>query len=417
MDAYEKIARILRTDKDVVRMVEEKMVEVVGHNNVLGKIIEENDKKMALALNVLNVSSCCANDIFRALMSKIKKDDENLLNFIGNNSSKGLNYFEKLLNFAKEASGCPTGKFLKLEKARELVADNPPREIIDFFGYKNAEELLEKEDIFEIFAALRFMEDSDWLNNVFFRPYEKLTPDDFETREIRGKVLHDKWLRAAEKFIKKKYHNLSHLKELGLIFIIPIKIERPGETMRTITLALHYCHEVKFYSDLFEKYAQEKNNFAVKFVSALRGDVIDKRPPEENLGDDWLIVQRYLAKDDEYDWRLFYPHVNPEALHWERAERDIAALSDRFELGLDFWQGLGFAGDFYKDESGVEVLVSFNLIDNAMALFMDKELIKYLYHHQEALWNRIFTGFLGEEKMEDMIIKNFDKGIIKLSNE
>ncbi len=415
MKAYEKIAKILRTDRDVIKSVEEKMVAIVGHNNVLEKIAAENEKKMALALNALDVPSYCANDIFRALLGKIKKDDEKLTNFIEGNFSKGGNYFEKLLNFAKEASGCPTGKFLKIKKARELIETNPPPKIIDFLGYKNVAELLEKEDIFEIFAALRFMEDGEWLNKVFFKPYEKLTPDDFETREIKGKVLHDKWARAAEKFIKKKYHNLSHLKELGIIFIIPIKIERPGETMRTVTLALHYCHEVKFYSDLFEKFAKEEGDFSLKFVSALRGDVQDTRPPEEKLGSDWLIVQRYLAKDDEYDWRLFYPHVNPEALHWERAERDIATLSDKFELGLDFWQGLGFVGDFYKDESGVEVLVSFNLIDNAMALFMDKELIKYLYHHQEALWNKIFTGFFGEEQMEEIIIKNFDKGIISLS--
>ena len=82
MEAYEKIAKILRTDKDVVKAVEEKMAKIVGHNNVLEKISEENEKKMALALNVLNVSSCGANDIFRALLSKIKEDDKKLSKFI-----------------------------------------------------------------------------------------------------------------------------------------------------------------------------------------------------------------------------------------------------------------------------------------------------------------------------------------------
>ncbi len=418
MEAYEKLAKILRTDKDVVKLVEEKMVEIVGHNKVLDKIVEENDRKKALALNLLNVSSFRAHDIFRALLAKIKEDDEKLAKFLFKNSKMGREEFGNMLAVAKRESGVSKGRFLKIEKAKELVTANPPPEIIKFLGYKGAEELLDKEDIFEIFAALRFMEERDWLNGVFFKPYEKLSPDDFEEREIKTKVLSDKWIRAAEKFIKKKYHNLSHLKELGFIFVIPIQIERPGETMRNFTLSLHYLHEVKFYSDLFERYARGSGEeFAEKFISGLRGDVIDERPPEEKFGEQWLIVQRYLAKDDEYDWRLFYPHVNPEALHWERAERDLARISEKYALGLEFWNGLGFAGDFYKDESGVEVLVSFNLIDNAMALFMDKELIKYLYHHQEALWNKIFTGFLGEEKMEEMIIENFDKGIIKLSNE
>ena len=146
----------------------------------------------------------------------------------------------------------------------------------------------------------------------------------------------------------------------------------------------------------------------------MRGDNFDERPAEEDLGKKWLIVQQYLAKGDKYDWRLFYPHVNPEAFHWERAERDVAKLSERFDLGFEFWNGLGFVGDFYKTKAGVEVLVSFNLIDNAMALFQETEFIKYLYHHQESMWNKFFFGFFGEEQTEKMIIENFDKGIIDL---
>ena len=31
---------------------------------------------------------------------------------------------------------------------------------------------------------------------------------------------------------------------------------------------------------------------------------------------------------------------------------------------------------------------------------MKKELVKYLYHHQEALWNRIFIEYMGEDQLE-----------------
>jgi len=146
----------------------------------------------------------------------------------------------------------------------------------------------------------------------------------------------------------------------------------------------------------------------------LRGDVLDNRPSEDRMGKDWLIVQQYLAKKDPYDWRLFFPHVNPEAIHWGKAEQDVSRLSKRFGLEFEFWEGLDHVGDFFQDASGVEVLVSFNLIDTAMSLFKEKEMVKYLYHHQEAMWNKLFAGFFGEEKMEQMIIDNFDKGIISL---
>jgi len=407
MLAYEKIAKILRTDKDVIRIIEEKMFEILGHNNALDRIVEENNSKIESSLEKLGVVSRNSHDIYTTLVDRIREDDIRLLKITGG--------FQSMLDIAKETAGVGNGKFLKLEKAKELILANPPKKILEFLGYQNAEELLEKEDVYEIFAGLRFIENNKWLNNVFFKPYENLTPDDFEEREIKARVLGEKWKRAAEQFLKKKYHNLSHLKELGFIFIIPISIDVPGTTLRDFSLSLHYFHEIKFYSDLVEKYMKEPD-FANRFVALLRGDVIDIRPPENELGKTWLIIQRYLAKDDENDWRLFYPHVNPEAIHWQKAENDIAKLSRKFNLGFEFWEGLGPIGDFFKDESGVEILVSFNLVDTVMSLFQGKQMIKYLYHHQEALWNKIFTEFFGEEKMRELLRENFDHGFIKIDN-
>jgi hypothetical protein len=389
------------------------MAEIVGHNLALKSIVEENEKRIDLALDKLGVSSRIASDIFKALISKIRKDDEKLNSHIHKQTRVDHAGFKNLLNVAKECAGSPRGKFLKMEKAEGLIHLNPPPRIMEFLGYKNTRELLDKEDIFEVFAAIRFMEDGKWLNEVFFKPYEIMGPDDFEEREIRVRVLNEKWLKGAEKFITKKYHNLSHLKELGLIFIVPLVVEIPGETTRAFSLALHYFHEIKFYSDLFEKYMKERE-FAKKFVSSLRGDVLETHFPEEDLGKKWLIIQRYLAKEDEYDWRLFYPHINPEAIHWAKAERDLSELSKRFGLGLEFWEGLGFVGDFFKDEAGVEVLASFNLIDMTMSLAQEKTQQKFLYHHQEALWNKIFSTFFSDEKMERLIIENFEKGYISL---
>jgi len=412
----EKVARILRTDKDVVKDVCSKLTNVCGHDSVCESIIKENNEEMEGVFKDLGVTFKVAHDIYLLLIAKIKRDDAKLADLIHREVGAVSEGFGNLLSFAKETSGLTgiKGKFLKLEKAKELISENPPQTILKYFGYKDAQELIEKEDILEIFAALRFMEDMDWLNTVFFKPYEKLTLDDFEEREIQAKVLSEKWAKAATAFVEKKKHNLSHLKELGLVFVIPLRIHVPGETMRSFTLALHYFHEVKFYSDLFRKYSENKNSFTRKFVSSLRGDVLDNRPSEDRMGKDWLIVQQYLAKKDPYDWRLFFPHVNPEAIHWGKAEQDVSRLSKRFGLEFEFWEGLDHVGDFFQDASGVEVLVSFNLIDTAMSLFKEKEMVKYLYHHQEAMWNKLFAGFFGEEKMEQMIIDNFDKGIISL---
>ncbi|KKU22167.1 MAG: hypothetical protein UX33_C0015G0001, partial [Candidatus Azambacteria bacterium GW2011_GWC1_46_13] len=82
--------------------------------------------------------------------------------------------------------------------------------------------------------------------------------------------------------------------------------------------------------------------------------------------------------------------------------------------GLEFWEELDFVGDFFKTEGGDDILISFNLIDTTMSLVKQRELIKYLYHHQEALWNKIFGDFVGEQEMERLIVENFEKGYISL---
>ena len=131
----------------------------------------------------------------------------------------------------------------------------------------------------------------------------------------------------------------------------------------------------------------------------------------------WMVVQRYLAKDDENDWRLFFPHINPEAMHWEKAEKSLAKLSEgdeEFSKELSFWDGLGWVGDYFVDESGVKVLASFDLVDTVMSLVKEKEMVKYLYHHQEALWNKIFTEYMGEKGLEKYSREHLLKGYFEL---
>lgn len=226
-----------------------------------------------------------------------------------------------------------------------------------------------------------------------------------------------KWLSVVEKFLEKKYHNISHLKEYGIIFVIPLPIDTPGETMRMFTLILHYLHEVPFYSALFRKFMKD-DDFILKLQSLLRGDVSeDKMPDGGKLV--WRVVQRYLAKDDKSDFRLFEPHVNPEAEHWFRAEEDLGRLSrmlgkNEGRLSLGYWMGLDFVGDFfYSTSSGQAELVSFDLIDLIMSIVKKGE-IKYLYHQQEALWNKLFSEYMGRERMNRLIEENIISGFIKL---
>jgi hypothetical protein len=404
----------LRADKDTLRVIQEKLSVSTGKKDVMAKIVEENAVIVKDRLEFLGLGKeANAKEIYDALISKIEADDAKFFSALGKPSMEKPADYQRILDSAKTVAGSPKGFFLKMEKAEEFLKKEPPQKIIHSLGYKDVNELLAKEDLFEVFSALRFLEDSEWLNDVFFKQYENLSPDDFEEREIAVKVLGPQWTVAAQSFVKKKYHNISHLKELGFVFVVPISLKMSGELIRNFSLILHYLNEIPFYSELFKKFAGEEN-FGNKIVSLLRGDVIDKRIPEAPKSKThWMVIQRYLAKNDENDWRLFEPHINPEAVHWKNAERMLVKAGstfDHFSLDLAFWENLNWVGDYFKTESGIDVLVSFNLVDTVMSLVKEKELIKYLYHHKESIWNKIFSEYFGEDKMEEMMKEYILKG-------
>ena len=58
-------------------------------------------------------------------------------------------------------------------------------------------------------------------------------------------------------------------------------------------------------------------------------------------------------------------------------------------------------------------MVSFDLTDLIMSL-VKKGQVKYLYHQQEALWNKIFSEYVGRERMNELIEEDIINGFIKL---
>lgn len=415
--SIEKIAKILRVKPEALDALEQKMNKITGKSGVLEKIDALNDETIKNRLQSLGLKNdSSAQEVFSALIKKITLADRTFVEKFGGVSVANINDCQKVLDGIKDSQEKLIGFFLKKNKAAELLRKEPPLNIVRALGYKNIEEALVKEDIFELFAALRFIEDGEWLNNVFFKQYESLTADDFEERGVEIKVLSQKWAKAAEGFVKKKYHNISHLKEFGAIFVIPITLNIPGELLRMVSLVLHYYHEVKFYSDVFRNFSGE-TDFAAKMIQTLKGSTIENKPPQTDKAQ-WLVIQQYLAKKDENDWRLLAPHINPEAIHWRKAETGIVKLGQSLaglqEGDFEFWEDLDWVGDFFVSQKNGNELVSFDLVDVVMSLVKEKELVKYLYHQQEALWNKIFSEYFGEEKMEEIIQKNLLDGFVEL---
>jgi len=416
-DPVKHIARILRTDESSFSAFIKEMRALTGKKDVLERLEETNRKMITETLSVLGLKGePGAREISWKLLEKLSGASEKFFNVCEEPDLKKPETAKTFLDLARRYGPKEKGFYLKQEVARRMIIQNPPPDILKATGYRSVQELLDKEHIEEIFASLRFIESREWMNEVFLPSYKSLKAEDFEERQTRLLILPEKWLKIAQKFIQKKYHNVSHLKELGVIFIIPLPADTPGEIFRNFALLLHYMNEVLFYSRIGRRYAAGEN-FTANYISMLRGDVPENIPHDHN----WLIVQRYLAKDDENDSRLFVPHVNPEAIHWEKAEASIYQMArdlSEVDLGIwELWHKLDFVGDFFPLDGKEESLVSFDLIDNIMSLVKGEVMVKYLYHHQEALWNEIYRGFLEDKfPLEEAIAKNLEKGYISVAN-
>ncbi len=416
MGPYQKIAALLRTPEEVLADLFKKMEEHTGKKKIAEKIWKENEEIVGRKLKELGIDKdkADAQYVEAELLKKIKEADEAFYEFLGKPDFSQQGCCAAMIDVLKSITNLRPGYFLKQEKLKNFLILNPPKNILAALGYADVAQMLAEENLYEIFAALRFVENERWLNEVFFRPYNDLSADSFEERKIKVTILNEKWLQIAEKFVGKKLHNISHLKEVGLVFIIPIKKENfAGQSIETFSLVLHYLHEIDFYSKLFRKYA-ELPNFGANIVKLLSGAVESAGQPRPGLR--WRIIQRYLAKIDPQDPRLFEPHVNPETVHWLKAEKEIDSLEQKYpdKLKLEFWRGIDdFVGEVFPAGKKGEQIVSFDLLDNTLSL-THGGLGKYLYHQQEALWNKIFIEFMGEEKLEELIVENIEKGFIEL---
>jgi len=423
VDPVQRISKLLGITTGTLENFIKEISASTGKNDVLDKIFKDNEEIVSKTLKEINSLELITGSHIRGGLQKtIFYHEKQFLDFL--ETVDGPNEFEKAANLAKSLAKVGKGFFLKKSLIKDIFLARKPENLLKYLGYETVEEMFQNNiDLTEAFSALRFVEADEWMHETFDEAYSKFTAEDFEEREIEIKTLRERWHDIAKKFIEKKHHNVSHLKEFGIIFLNPIKMDIPGKFLRDFALLLHYFHEIEFYSKLFKKYSTLPD-FAFKLEALLRGDV--KELTDLKQKNNWLIVQRYLVKDNPQDPRLFAPRVNPESIHWTKAERDLIGITEKSggKVNLSIWLNLDWVGGVFEESAGdtssqlgTGEIVSFDLEDNAMSLVavMEGKRDSFTYHQREAMWTRIFSEYAGgEEKLDEMILESFDKGFITL---
>jgi hypothetical protein len=413
-NATEELAELLEAKQPLFRKTVADLEKISGKNNVVKSLKEEIDTKFnKFGKDVLNldVDSTGGEDIYKALMFYIwKQNDLVLTKYLGLKTNASLDEVLsaciKLVNTMK----LPRKVFrLKGKKAKELLIDNPPKEIMKLLGYTDVKEMLSKERLEEVYGALRFAEGEQWLEN-FNKQYKNLRPEDFQEGIIDIVKMPLKWAPLTEKFIEKKKHNITHLKELGVILVLETEDEefRHGLVLKALPLIVHYFYEVHLYSAFFRLKAKtiNKGDFGKLLMETIIADPkTDLKIAGEHIH--WRVIQRYFGKLDDARKHpeIFEPHLQPEDLHWDMAEKALA----KYIPELKVWEDLDYVA---VEKDGLPL--SLNLMDLTLS-FANKNRYKehLFYHFRESLWNEIFARYMSREVLEEELLAKLNNALVR----
>jgi hypothetical protein len=371
---------------------------------LIGDITEKAHQSMRkLSLDPANTT---AKELYRALDARVATDNLRVAKIIGAHDPDDVKHLVPYM--VKAANNVKFDRkvfVLKHDKAKDFLRQMPPRKLMDKLGYEDVEAMFAGEDFDELYPALRFSEGPEWLSQ-YNELFKTVTRNDYEERDIRIVIMdHDKYVDLATHFVEKKLHNITHTKELGIIVVVPMHAERMrGLALKSLPLLLHYLNEIKLYSAFF-KLKSHKKDFGEIVVNTL---IADPGNASQMAGQyvHWRVIQRYFGKlKDESHLEAFEPHVQPEDLHWRRAED----LLYQIDPELVFWKDRDYVGL----AMGEKIPVSFNLFDVSFAYSNSEPYeSRYVYHFRESLWNELFVRYMGYPNLEHQILQQLDNDMV-----
>ena len=403
-----KILRdLLNATEPTFTMSLRQLEKASGETGVDTRLIGDIAIKMRKSIIELGLdpNDSTGKEIYAALMSRIEQDNARVAKIIGGTDPSNIGQMVPLIVKAVEKMKINRRVWvLKHEVARQMLTKMPPVRLIEHLGYDSVESMLANEDIDEVYTAIRFSEGDEWLNQ-YNELFKTITAKDFEHRDIRIIIMdRAKYVSLADKFVRKKLHNVTHTKELGAIVVVPMKQPRMrGIVLKSLPLIFHYINEVRLYSAFF-KLKQKKPNFGEIVVNTL---IADPGNASSIAGQKvhWRVIQRYFGKLKEGEFpQAFEPHVHPEDLHWRRANEMLSELDPE----MKFWLDKDYVGKIYDG-----VPLTFNMMDVSLSYANNEPYEShYFYHFRESLWNEIFTSYMGKKNLKEQILDQLDNDLI-----
>lgn len=416
LDCEEKVnslAELLAARRPLFDLSLEQLEEISGKQNLPLKLSGEIENKFDEFVKRecdLEAEEVSGEEIYKALMALIwEQNDLVLEKYLKLKLDAGLDeILTACVEFVQKLKLNKAVFRLKKEVAIKMLKRNPPKKILQHLGYNNVEELLEHEQLEEVYGALRFAEGDEWLAK-FNLQYRNLKPTDFTNGEIKVVKMPLKWAGLTKKFIEKKRHNITHLKELGVVLVLETEDEnlRHGIVLKALPLIVHYFYEIHLYSTFFKLKVRvtKSANFGKLIAETILADPeLDIKLGGRRIH--WRVIQRYFGKleDANKHKEIFEPHLQPEDLHWDRAEEALGNAIPE----LMIWEDLDYVGRLYEDRP-----LSLNFMDLTLSFANKCRYGDHLfYHFRESLWNEIFARYMGQKALEKELLTKLNNALV-----
>lgn len=292
---------------------------------------------------------------------------------------------------------------MKHSVLKKLLKANPPKKVMKQLGYRSIDSMLKREKVDELLVGTRILETVDWQNRLL-ASYKKLTPGDFESRDVKFIILDGrKWGTAVVSYVKQNHQNITHLKELGVVAVLPLPITYlNGVTLALMLRLLYYLNEVRAYGSYF-KIKQVKANFGQIVTDTILNDPA-RHAVMAGQHIHWRVIHRYYGGPGSvHGVHVFEPHLSPDDLFWRKAEEILYKI----EPALQFWHNMDYVGLTVDDRP-----ISFNLMDVSANLVNGINYGSHLNGYlKDAVWNELFIRYLDSDSLRNQVNGQLDIGI------
>ena len=114
MESYQQIAKILRTDQDIIKNLQFRMEKISGKTGVLDSLVKENRMQIEKSNRIFGFDGHFSlKGVVEALQDKLNKDEEKLKIIFGYIHLTQKPGCEKIIEFANKFLNPKEGYFLK----------------------------------------------------------------------------------------------------------------------------------------------------------------------------------------------------------------------------------------------------------------------------------------------------------------